>query len=332
MARPAPGKGALTPAQHQRLREQLKAIMGQIGSGQIPQAAAALKPLQRKYPAQAEVAHVASGLHARLGEHERAIYHARRAIELAPGQGDYHAALGTLLVQNDRHDEAMGPLDKALALKPGLRLAMVALGIARMQTGEIDRAREIFSEVLRDHPGDVEAANNLALLESDTAHAHRAVEVISAALERVGEDPMLLDGLCMFASYDDQLSSEEVFAIHKRFGDSVQRRVRTPGRYANSPDPDRRVRVGFVSPDLRTHSVAYFLEPIFEHLDRGRFELCVYSTTAHPDAMTERLRGHADQWRDCTGGIADTHQRIAADRVDILIELTGHFAGNLLPL
>lgn len=322
----------LTQAQHQRVREQLGAIMKQIQAGQLPQAKSALAPLLSKHPALHEVSHVASGLYSALREHERALYYAQRALEQAPQFAQYHAALGVLLVQRDQHEQALPHLTRAIELDPAAHQPRVALGLAQMQLGQINQARDTLSQVLKKHPDDVEAANNLALLESDTAHASRAVEIIEAALAKIGEEPVLLDALCMFASYDDKLTPEQVFAIHERFGRCVQSRVRVPGRYPNAPDPDKRLRIGFVSPDLRTHSVAYFLEPIFEHLDHERFELCVYSTTSKPDEVTDRLRARADLWRDCARGIVETHKQISADRPDILIELAGHFAGNALPL
>lgn len=322
----------LTQAQHQRVREQLGAIMKQIQAGQLTQAQAALSPLLSKHAGLHEVSHVASGLYSARREHDRALYYAQRALEQAPQFAQYHAALGVLLVQRDNHEQALPHLSRAIELDPAAHQPRVALGLSQMQLGQINQARETLSGVLEKHPQDVEAANNLALLESDTAHAHRAVEIIEATLAKIGEDPVLLDALCMFASYDDRLTPEQVFAIHERFGRCVQTRVRIPGRYPNASDPEKRLRVGLVSPDLRTHSVAYFVEPIFEHLDHERYELCVYSTSSNPDEVTDRLRARADLWRDCTGGIVETHKQIGADRPDVLIELAGHFAGNALPL
>ncbi len=327
-----PAQNKLTPLQHQRVRAQLGEVMAHINAGRTDRAAAALTPLLRKHPDLPEAAHVASGLHARRGEGEQALYHARRAAQLAPHQPEYQAALGVLLVQNERHQQAIGALERALSADPDLRQAIVALGVAHMQLGAIARARELFNRALAAHPDDREAVNNLALLESDLGHAHRAVEIIEAALQTLGDDPLLLDALCMFSSYDDELTPEQVFAIHERFGACVEGRVRSPAAHPNDPDPERRIKLAFLSPDLRAHSVAYFLEPIFEHLDHERFELCVYSTTRHPDETTRRLRACADTWRDCTQGIARAHKQILDDRADILVELAGHFAGNQLPL
>jgi predicted O-linked N-acetylglucosamine transferase (SPINDLY family) len=152
------------------------------------------------------------------------------------------------------------------------------------------------------------------------------------AIERFPDQSVLHDGLAMFSCYDDQLSPREVFDIHKAFGQCVQSQVRVPRRYQNKANADKRVRIGFVSSDFKTHSIAYFLEPIFDHLDHNRFELCVYSTSSYADQMTDRLRSKSDLWRECTSGVAQTHQRIVNDHVDVLVELNGHFASNSLPI
>jgi protein O-GlcNAc transferase len=323
---------ALPPAAHQQLRTRLGAISQSVRDGQLQSANASLQPLLRKYPAVHEVCHVASGLSAAMREPERALYYARRAAELAPEIAEYHAAIGALLLRLDKNAEAIDPLNTALGLNPDLLQAIVAMGTARMQLGDIGEARGCFTQALARDPANREAANNLALLESDTAHPHDAIEITQRALEHIPEDPALLDALCMFSCYDDQLSPDEVFAIHQRFGRSVHSRVRTPARYEHTPDPERRIRIGFVSPDLRTHSIAYFIAPLVEHLDRERFEVCMYHTSRHADAMTQRLKDQSDLWRDCHMGLAQAHKQINSDRIDILVELNGHFAGNVLPL
>jgi len=328
-----PAKAApLSPALHQQLRTKLEQIMQSIRAGQLQAANSALQPLLRKHPTAHEVCHVASGLSASLREPDRALYYAQRAVELAPHIAEYHAALGTLHLQQDQSTQALAALNTALELNPDLLQAIVAIGTARMQLGDISEARGCFTQALARDPANREAANNLALLESDTAHAHNAVEITLNALDHTPQDPVLLDALCMFSCYDDQLTPDEVFAFHQRFGQSVQSRVRTPARYPHTPDPDRRIKLGFVSPDLRTHSIAYFIAPLFEHLDRQRFEVCAYHTSRHTDAMTQHLRDHSDHWRECPQGMAQAHKHIVNDRIDLLVELNGHFAGNLLPL
>lgn len=330
--RTKPTQSGVSPAQHARVREQLKEILNQINSGQLDRAGASITQLLRKYPRLAEVNHVASGLYAQTGAHDQAIYYATKAAQLDPSVPEYHSALGTLMIQANKHTQSIEHLRRALSIEPGLQQALGALGIAYLQTGQINAAKETLDQSIARFPDDHESIMNRALLESDIANAHQAVELMRTALLRFPDNPVLHDSIAMFACYDDQLSPEEVFKFHQAFGGCVQRMVRPPHSYPNTPDPQRRIRIGFVSPDFKEHSIAYFIEPLFEQLDRTRFELCIYSTSAHNDQMTARIMSCSDLWRDCHSGIAATHKQIMKDRPDILVELTGHFASNLLPI
>ena len=332
MSKRTPKAPTLTPAQQQQLRQKLEAIMRAVQGGQLPQANAALQPLLRKHPTLPEVNHVASGLNAAMRENDRALYYAQRAVELAPDTPEFHAALGALLVRLERYDDAIASLQHALSLSPKLTGALVPLATAQMQSGRTDEARSTFQQVLSAQPSNLEAANNLALLESDLAYADRAIDIINQSLEHHPEHPVLLDALCMFACYSDTQTPEQVADIHRRFGASVQSRVRVPARYPHTPDPDRRIKLAFVSPDLRTHSIAYFIQPLIEHLDREHFEIHLYHTSRYSDEMSASLRESCDAWHDCHEGLAQTSRQIVSDQIDILVELNGHFAGNLLPL
>lgn len=322
----------LSPVQSQQLRTRLGSIMQLIQQGQHAQADASLQPILRKHPTLPDVNHVAAGLSASMHELDRAVYYAQRAVELAPGTPEYLAGLGSILLRAARHIEAIDALSEALSLNPGLTDALVPLATAQMQTGRIHEARSTFTRVLAANPADLEAANNLALLESDLGYADRAIGIIEDALKHHPEHPLLLDALCMFACYSDSQTPDEVAEIHRRFGNSVQSRVRPRTEHPNTPDPDRRIRVGFISPDLRTHSIAYFLQPMVEHLDADRFEVLCYHTSRSSDSMSERLREACDTWRSCPEGMNQAHKQIATDQIDILVELNGHFAGNVLPM
>jgi len=322
----------ITPQQHARVREQLTEILKQLSIGQTTKAAPTITALLKKYPTLAEVNHVASGFYAQTKAADRALYYAERACEFDPDEPQYLSSLGTLMTQSGQSEQAIIHLEKALELSPDLQQAMSALGIAYLDSGRIADARTILTRSIERFPDDHEPIMNLALLESDIANAGRSIELMRTALDRFPDHPILHDSLAMFSCYDDQLSPQEVFAIHQGFGRCVQSKVRPPSTYPNTPDPEKRIRIGFISPDFKAHSIAYFIEPLFEHLSREHFELCVYSTSTHADSMTARLKSNADRWRDCTQGIAATHKQVVNDQPDILVELTGHFASNQLPL
>tara|TARA_R110002072_G_scaffold42064_5_gene117643 strand:+ start:101394 stop:103244 length:1851 start_codon:yes stop_codon:yes gene_type:complete len=328
---------SVPPAQLARVRTQLNEIIKQLQSKQTqssnPKAALAqITQLIKKHPALPEVNHVAAMCSSRAGDPDRALYFAQRAASLEPTNAAYQQTYGSLLVQSGKYHDAIEPLETARTNNSEDRALESVLAVAYYQTGRIAEAKELLLRAIDHPPSSDEASMNLALLESDTAHADRAIELMQAAIERSPNNPILRDSLCMFACYADTLTPSKVFAIHQAFGQSIEQLVPTTKAYKNTPDPTRRLRIGFVSPDFRQHSNTYFLEPILEHLDRERFEVCIYSTSSATDQVTKRLKAHADLWRDCRSGIMQTAKQITQDRIDILVELTGHFASNKLPL
>ena len=329
---PAPKSKRITPQQHARVREQLTDILKLIAANNLQSSAPLIIALVRKHPAIPEVNHVAATFYARSNEHDKAIYYASRAVEFDPAIPQYQSALGTLFAQAGKNAQAVQYLQAAIDLDPSTPQAQSTLAVAYLQLGRINESRASFEQAIKANPDDHEAIMNLALLESDLANAHQAVTLMKNAIARFPDNPVLHDSLSMFACYDDQLSPQEVFEIHQSFGRCIESRVRTPRSYPNTPDPEKRIRIGFVSPDLREHSIAYFIEPIFEHIDRDRFELFVYSTKSHKDPTSLRLKAHADIYRENMGNIAGIHKQIVNDQIDMLVELTGHFASNLLPV
>jgi len=121
-----------------------------------------------------------------------------------------------------------------------------------------------------------------------------------------------------------------VVAEHRRYGEQLGSRVQRLSLH-NTPLPDRRLRVGIVSPDLRRHPVAVFVEPVLRHLDRGAFEVRCYYTHERRDEITELLSGLSDGWQDAArlDDAALAHQ-VQLDGIDVLFDLAGHTAGQRL--
>ncbi len=134
--------------------------------------------------------------------------------------------------------------------------------------------------------------------------------------------------LLLVLNYSEDHTAQQVYEEHLRFARLHEEPLRsTIEPHGNDRAPGRRLRVGYVSPDFRAHSVAFFIEPVLEHHDRDRFEVFCYYNNTLADAVTERLRRHADGWRIIAGkSDAEVARQIRADRIDILVDLAGHTA------
>jgi predicted O-linked N-acetylglucosamine transferase (SPINDLY family) len=134
-------------------------------------------------------------------------------------------------------------------------------------------------------------------------------------------------------NYSDRGSPAVLYEAHRAWGEVHGRPLPQADSYANERNGERRLRVGYVSPDFRQHSVAYFLEPLLRSHDRNAIEVFCYAEVNWPDATTKRFQGLADHWVT-TVGMSDEAlvERIRRDRIDILVDLAGHTAKNRLPV
>ena len=198
-----------------------------------------------------------------------------------------------------RLGEAIASYRRALAIKPEFAIGYAGLGDVQKDTGSLREAQASF---------------------------RRALEI----------DPELQDAhtsLLFCMSHDETVTPEVLFAEHRRFGDRFEQPLRAGWpAHRNARDPERPLRVGFVSADLRAHPMSYFIEPLLQHLvGDGSLSLHAYSNHIEEDAVTQRLRPHFRNWRR-VAGVADERvaELIAEDGIDVLIDLSGHTSGNRL--
>ena len=124
-----------------------------------------------------------------------------------------------------------------------------------------------------------------------------------------------------------------MLAAHQKWNQQYAEQFRSAVLpYANDRNPSRRLRIGYLSPDFRTHCFALFASTLLPNHDHERFEIFCYSTVLRPDAITAKLRAHADVWRQ-VAPLSDSAlaEMIRADGIDILIDLSMHM-GHARPL
>jgi protein O-GlcNAc transferase len=211
-------------------------------------------------------------------------------------------------------------------------VAYNALGIGLLRLGHVVPAVENFERALAISPDSVDAHNNLAAALMEQGRIEDALEHSRQALALDPSSAVSHSTYLLGLHYSANYSPAVIRAAHAQFA----ARFATPpiplaGHARQSRDPNRRLRVGYVSADFRAHSVAYFIEPVLKAHDRRLFEVTCYANVAQPDWMTARLRGHADHWRSVANtNDEDLAAQIQSDRIDILVDLAGHTAGNRL--
>jgi predicted O-linked N-acetylglucosamine transferase (SPINDLY family) len=252
------------------------------------------------------------------------------ARTLAPDSVDVLTNLGCVLLDAGRVEQAQGALERALEREPGRVSAWNNLGNLKLQLGHIDEAQAAFARAIALKPDFADAHINLGNVSSKAGSIDEAIACYRRAMAcnpaSIGANSNLLWSL-MFAIDDShalRAEAEQFSARHEAALLAASAGV----RHANTPEPARRLRIGYVSPDFRNHCQSLFTMPLLRHHDHAAFEIVCYTLSAQTDEVTAQLQRFADIWRDVRQ-FDDAHlaQQIRDDRIDILVDLTMHMDG-----
>jgi predicted O-linked N-acetylglucosamine transferase (SPINDLY family) len=247
---------------------------------------------------------ILGAMHWVAGNSEDALAAMRTSALLMPTDAETHSNLGMILAKSAQFEEAAVYLDKAIEIDPKFAAARYRQGMSSILQGRYSEAEAILRSAIALRSGSLTADDILGRSN-------------------------LLYVLC----YNPQIDADALFNEHRRVGEELEAGMRAHRpRHRNIPDPDRRLHVGLVSGDLRNHAVATFFEPVLAHLGRrGNFELHAYSNCALEDDVTTRLRGYVHHWNPIANFTDEKlEQKIIDDRIDILVDLSGHTGMNRL--
>ncbi|HEX4794644.1 MAG TPA: tetratricopeptide repeat protein [Humisphaera sp.] len=261
-----------------------------------------------------------------------AIAEFRAALTLQP---DFHEAmnnLGNALVGQGLADEAIMWLTHAVQLKPDAADYHHNLASAFRAAGDLDRAAEQYRRALSLQPNLVPSIHGLGNVSCEAGDLDQALECYRKALALSPASHDIHSALLYSMHFQPGVSAQQILAEARRWNQMhAAPLAREIQPHDNDAIPDRRLRIGYVSPDFRAHAVGRFILPLLQHHDSAQFEIICYSNTARPDSTTARLKAFAHHWRDIAG-ISDEQvcQMTRADRIDILIDLAMHTDGNRL--
>jgi len=268
-----------------------------------------------------------------LRRYPEAIAAFERVLTLTPADPNLHVGAGLACAQAGRTDDAAMHFERALSLDPAFAMAHYNLGVVRLSAGHVDEAVISFQRALDLDPKHTQAQLNLGTALVRQGQVDAALACFKHALELKPDDRHANYNLGLAHLYADAEPGER-YTWHRHVASHWEAPFRDQVRiFPNAPDPERRLKLGYVSPDFRQHSIAYFIEPVLAHHDRSRFEIYCYFNDERYDGVSERIERLADHWRSCHG-MSDEQlaARIEQDGIDILVDLAGHMAGNRLPV
>jgi len=303
-----------------------------MGKGQNNEATAAYQNAVRILPDYAE-AHNDLGIALRnIQRLDEAIASFRQAIRLKPDLVEAHSNLGCALTFIAQFEEAITACRQAIQINPGFADAHCNLGKAFKDTGQFDQAMPRYREAIRLKPDFTDAHNGLGNTLHDLGRLDEAIAAYRQSIEIKPNDSDAHGNLLFSLNFLPDIDAETILAEHRAWSDRHARPLMNARiQHPNERAPDRRLRIGYVSPDFRRHSVGYFFIPLLDHHDRQNFEIFCYANVFNPDDMTERMKRSSDSWRSI---VIDNDDAVAnmirSDGIDILVDLSGHTAGGRL--
>jgi len=262
------------------------------------------------------------------GQHEKALQLFHQALSLDGERFDSLNNLGTLLRMLKRPHDALPYLRQAVAADPSSDIALSNLVYTLLNLGHIGEALAQTQSVLTEHANSASGHLMRGFALTQQARIKEALESFQRSWELDNSATIAISNALFTLLYRDDLAGETFVSERQRWASRLPQPVERYTQWASVRDSKRRLKVGYLSGDLRSHPVAFFLEPILAN-HTERVETYCYDTAGVEDATTAKLKGNADHWRTCVG---DTDkalaQQIHQDSIDILVDLSGHTAGN----
>lgn len=266
-----------------------------------------------------------------LAQNEQAEFHARRAVETAPRNPEQRHNLGVFYSRLGRHNEAAEAFAQAAALAPTDPMSHRLQVAALVAAFRLPDALAAIDSALARFPGDeaLTASRSHALLM--LGRAAEAVEQLRGLTAATPDSLIAARLLANSGLYDHRTPPDELFGFHRRCGELLERRVPEQPCPLRDPNPDRPIRIGFLSADLCSHVVAVFLSPVIQGLLRNseQFQLAAYHTGSTLDETSKHVATLMHVWRHAPG--LDPRllaEGIRSDGIDILIELGGYTQGS----
>ena len=347
----------------------IQSVIKHYQSGDLEQAEEICRKILKKYPKHAEIMYFLGIIYAQKGQEDSATQLLEKSLHLNQTNTDAYLALGLLKKAKGELDEAIGCFQRALELKPDIADACNNLGLIYLEKQQLEEAIGCFQRVLHKDPSNLVACYGLASAFKDKGLLQEAIDIYKKSLQILPDHPFVYNNighclaaqgklleaeeyffnhalqlkpdelkpyetLLMIMNYNPDYDAQKIYAKHKevarKFSEPLSSSIYA---HTNDPSPNRRLKVGYVSPDFRRHSVAYFIEPVITEHNRDYFEVFCYSNSFVHDEVTKRIQQNADQWRNIFRmSDIEAAQLIRRDEVDILIDLAGYTSNNRLLL
>ncbi|KFF72880.1 methyltransferase type 11 [Pectobacterium brasiliense] len=269
------------------------------------------------------------------GDKNAAIFSLVKVISLFSNAWLIYSELASLFHSTSYYWNAINLAYKVIRCDSHIAQAWNVAALVYLNMENVSGAEVCLQKALQLLPNDSAIMNSMAMVLDKQSRVDESVSYYRRAVELAPNDLGMFSNLLFALSHDANVSAAELFAEHRRFGEIAERSVdgltQTLVTYSQNKKADRLLRIGFVSGDLWSHPVSNFIEPAWHDIDRSRFSLYAYSTSHYNDDTSSRLRKGTNSWHN-VANMSDNElfELIQKDKIDILIDLSGHTAYNRL--
>ena len=271
--------------------------------------------------------YVAVGVeHWKNGEFEKARLVFRSALDRWPDDENIWVLLGGLYSQLGEYQKSLNCSLEAVRLKPGSALALHGAAASFHNLGIASKCLEYELKAVEADPEFAPARDGLAVAYQKVFQMKDAIKEYTQLLLKHPNNEDALSHLCLASIYMPETTPESLYVTHRYYGEVAERVEET--KFENEKNPEKKLRVGFLSSDFKRHSVCYFMEALMRDLDRSQFEVYLYYFGHKNDEVTERCKGFADKWVEIKPHAAFMGE-VLKDKLDVAFDLCGHTGHQL---
>ena len=315
------------------LRDVMRVAVDHHRAGRLDDAEAAYRHVVDRSPGEAAAWHMLGLIASVRGDPAAAVDLIHRAVACRPDYPEAYFDLGKVYDAAGQPKDAAVAWAEAVRQRPTYANAHRQLGLGHSAAGRLDEAAAAFERFVALAPADAAGHASLGFTRLAQGRVGDAVTSLRESVRLDPDKPLVHSNLCYSLHYDPAATWPEIRAEldrwRQRFADPIRAEIKP---HSNDRDPDRPIRLGYLSPDFQLHPVGFLLLPVLRRHDRSRFVVHAYSVAVGRDEYTDRIAAAVgDGWRDCSGwtdeAVAD---QIRADRIDVLVDLSLHSGHNRL--
>lgn len=267
------------------------------------------------------------------GKLKESVAQYQKAVDIRPDYAEAHFSLVALLGFSGQQELVTEYLERCIEEKGETNQRQTLLAVAYKECGRLEKAMALSRKVIGACPQDLRANVNLAGCLSDTGNPQLALHIYEAVSAKDANQMAMASNALFEMNYLPGFSREDVYRHHLAWASKYEAPLTRAAQFdARNRDPERKLRVGYVSADFCAHPVGFLLRDVLRRHDRTRFELHCFSTGVKKDQTTAEITAAVDSWADVVfESLEELSSRMREADIDVLVDLSGHTGNHRLP-